>query len=268
MINIIQSILKTVGTNEEKTNILRELLQVLILRIVYNNNYFRNLSFVGGTALRLLYDLRRFSEDLDFSLIKKNGFSAQGLANVLKRELMQYGLAVDVILHKRKAVQTIDIKFRSILQELHLSSISSQKLFIRFEIDTNPPGGWDAQVSMINRVFMFTVTHFDLASMYALKLHACFYRKYTKGRDFYDLIWYFSKNTVPNFVLLNNAIRQTEKKSSPVTRENFKDFLEKNIMKVDFPKAKRDVERFLEDKTDLRLFNRRLMIKQIHMVTQ
>ena len=44
---------------------------------------FNNLAFVGGTALRVLYDLRRYSEDLDFSLVKKQGYSFTGFLHKL-----------------------------------------------------------------------------------------------------------------------------------------------------------------------------------------
>jgi hypothetical protein len=104
------------------------------------------------------------------------------------------------------------------------------------------------------------VTHFDLDSLYALKLHACFYRKYTKGRDFYDLIWYLGKKAKPNFALLNNAVKQTEGKDPRITPENFRQFMGSKLAHVDFVKARRDVERFLEDKSELRIFNRQLIL--------
>lgn len=259
--DIIRRVLHAGKTQEEKINALREFLQVLILRIIYDKGYFKNLSFFGGTALRFLYDLRRFSEDLDFSLIEKNRYRFDKLVSDLSRELTNYGLHADITKKDKKTVQNIDIRFKNVLHELNLSPLKSQKIFIRFEIDTNPPKGWTTRVSLINRLYIFTVTHFDLPSLYALKVHACFYRKYTKGRDFYDLIWYLGKGIKPNYLLLNNAIKQTEKTKSVIDEDNFKDFLRRKIKKVDFSAIKRDVERFLEDKSELRLFDKKLMLK-------
>ena len=265
MIDIIHKLLKSERTKEAKLNALREFLQVLILRIIYDKGYFKNLSFVGGTALRLLHDLKRFSEDLDFSLIEKTGYSFKKLTGDISAELINYGLQADIMAQDSKTVQNIDIRFKSILHRLHLSPLKSQRIFIRCEIDSNPPEGWVTQVSLINRVYIFTVTHFDLPSLYALKLHACFYRKYTKGRDFYDLIWYLGKKITPNYLLLNNAIRQTEKDDPRITvgENNYRHFLHQKIAQIDFQKVKRDVERFLEDKSELRLFDKTTILSLV-----
>lgn len=261
--DIIRKVVQAGATNEEKVNQVREFLQVLLLRIVFDRGYFKNLSFIGGTALRLLYDLRRFSEDLDFSLINSRHYQFKRFVRDLFRSLEQYALPADVTTKDQTAVQRIDVRFKNILQELGLSAIKSQKIFIRLEIDSNPPAGWTSQVSLINRVYVFTVTHFDLASMYALKVHACFYRTYIKGRDFYDLIWYLGKKIEPNYDLLNNAIMQTEHIRSNINKNTFTPFLRHKIKNIDFKTIRKDVERFLEDKSELRLFDQELMLSII-----
>lgn len=260
MEDIIRNLLSKCRTAEEKTNHLREFLQIVILRELSDKGYFKNLSFVGGTALRFLFGLRRFSEDLDFSLFMKKGYEFNKLCLDLQRSLTNYGFDIEVKKKDQKTVQSMDIKFKNLLYALGLSSIRTHKLYIRLEIDTHPPHGWKTQISVINRTFIFTVTHFDLTSLYALKLHACFYRKYTKGRDFYDMIWYLGKKLEPNYVLLNNAVKQTQGKNPHINADKFKDFLADKLADVDFPKIRKDVERFLEDKTELRLFNRKLIL--------
>ena len=99
--------------------------------------------------------------------------------------------------------------------------------------------------------------------MYATKLHACFYRKYTKGRDFYDFIWYMSKKTQPNYKLLNNAIKQTEGKNIGINEKNFQNFLLEHIQKIDFKTAKKDIERFLEDRTEIKLLDYQIIHEAI-----
>lgn len=260
MEDIVRNLLSKEATLEAKTNRLREFLQVLILHELYGLGYFKNLSFVGGTALRLLYDLRRFSEDLDFSLFNRTGYNFTKLSAGVQRRLVYHGFEVDFQSNDLKTVQNINIRFKKLPFTYGLSRIKSQKLYIRLEIDTNPPRGWQTKVSAINRMFIFTVTHFDLESLFALKLHACFYRKYTKGRDFYDLIWYLSKKVKPNFVLLNNAVKQTERKNPAITQGKFRDFLANELRRIDFTKARKDVERFLEDKNELELFDHKLIL--------
>ena len=153
------------------------------------------------------------------------------------------------------------LKFIGLPNELNISSIKGQKLSIKLEIDTNPPKGWNTLLTPVNKSFVFAVRHFDMPSLYSTKLHACFYRKYTKGRDFYDLIWYLGKKTVPNFTLLNNAVKQTEGKNPDIDKNNFNEFLGKNIKKVDFSAVKKDVERFLEDKSELKLLGKDVILQ-------
>lgn len=261
MIEVIKEQLTKDMSREEKLNRAREFLQILILKILHDKQYFHNLAFVGGTALRVLFDVRRFSEDLDFCLTDKKDFSFSLLNNQLEKELRLFGLKVESKTKEEKTVQNSLFKFSELLKELELSPLQSQKLSIKLEIDSKPPSGWALTNTLVNKTYIFNIVHFDLPSMFASKLHACFFRKFTKGRDFYDFLWYTGKKTRPNFVLLNNAIKQTEGIDMRIQEGNFKDFLLKQIEKIDFAAAKKDVERFVEDKTELALFDK-TQIKQ------
>ncbi|MFQ6084497.1 MAG: nucleotidyl transferase AbiEii/AbiGii toxin family protein [Candidatus Aminicenantia bacterium] len=261
MIDILEKELENFKSREEKFNHLRELLQILILKIIFDTGFFKNIVFTGGTALRILYDLRRFSEDLDFSLVNKKGYSLDKFSITLKTKLTQYNIEPEVKVKEKKVVQELSIKFKKILYDLGISHLSGQSLLIKIEIDTQPPRGGNIEISLVNKLFMFTITHFDLASLYATKLHACFFRRYTKGRDFYDLLWYLTKGIEPNYMLLNNTIKQTHKgESLRINRDNFYQFLLEKISRVDFAKIKRDVERFLVNKNEVRLLDKEKFI--------
>ena len=212
MLDLIKKNISDIATREVKIHITREFLQLLILKIIYDKNYFKNLAFVGGTALRFLYGLRRFSEDLDFSLISEKGYKFDIFLKKVAYDLEKAGFSIDIKKNALGSIQLAMLKFNELLYLLGLSNQKGQKLSIRIEVDSNPPRGWNTELSLVSKHFVFTVTHFDIPSLYATKLHACFFRKYTKGRDFYDLIWYLGKNLNPNFELLNNAIEQTEHK--------------------------------------------------------
>lgn len=259
MLDIIKAHLNEGMSREEKIHHVREDLQVIILKILYDLGMFRHLAFVGGTALRILFGLRRFSEDLDFSLIRKKDYNFNKFSTAIEYQLKKYGLSVDVKKSDLKIVQRVMFRFKNILVSLRLSNMREQKLSIGLEIDARPPEGWETDISLLSKVFVFTVTHYDLPSLYATKLHACFFRKYVKGRDFYDLVWYLGKKIFPNLVLLNNAIAQTEAKKVVVTEDNFAEFLLEKMGKVDFVKVRKDVERFLVDKEELKLLNKELI---------
>lgn len=256
MIDILQNQLRNHKDREQKINIAREYLQLLILKIIYDHGLFRGMAFGGGTALRIIHKIRRFSEDLDFSTIDPKHYNGKTLAKTLEGNIKNYGFSANMHFKENRTAHSLLIRFADILFPLKLSPLKNQKIMIKVDIDTNPPLGFQTQLTLINEMtFIFTATHFDLPSLYATKLHACFYRKYVKGRDFYDLIWYLGKSIAPNFVVLNNAIEQTEKRNPKIEQGNFKEFLNVNLEKIDFRKARQDVERFLIDKSELRLFD-------------
>jgi predicted nucleotidyltransferase component of viral defense system len=234
-----------------------------VLKIFFTHRSFDNLAFVGGTALRILFDLRRYSEDLNFCLIKKSRYNFELFSEKLGMELEKAGLRNEVSGKKHAAVYSMEIKFLELLQRLELAEVAGQKLKIKVEIDTNPAKGWDVTVHPITRGMVLAVKHYDLPSLFATKLHACFFRPYVKGRDFYDLVWYLGKKIQPNFRLLNNAIQQTEKIKSRIDEKNFRDFMRERLAEIDFKNVRRDVERFLEDKSELQLLDKQLILKMI-----
>lgn len=239
----------------EKLNRTREFLQVMALKNLSDRNVFENIAFVGGTALRILYDIRRFSEDLDFSLVSAKGYDFKEINSGLVRYFKLNNLEVEAKPKVENTVHSTFLKFPSVLKELGLGA-EAQKLSIKLEVDSNPPKGWKLADTTLNKTYIFSVRHFDLPSMLATKIHACFFRKYTKGRDFYDLVWYMGRKVSPNIELLNNAIRQTEGKKMGITKATLKDFMLGRLDKVDFTAAVKDVQRFIVDESELRVITK------------
>lgn len=251
------------GNNRDKYNYLREYLQLLILKILDEKGYFRNIAFVGGTALRILYDLNRFSEDLDFSLINKENYFFANIMKALKQELEKQNLTVSIAAKDHKTVASAFIKFDNLLFELGLSAHKSQKLSVKFDIDQNPPEGYNCEFNMINKEFLIGINQYDLPSLYAGKLHALLCRTYTKGRDYYDLLWYLARKTEPNYLLLENAIWQTEHKKMDLNKNKLKELLIERIGQTDFKKVSNDVEPFLADAKELRHFDKNVFLSLI-----
>jgi len=256
MIEVLRQQFKDEMSAEDKVNRVREFLQMIALKAMCEKDYFGKVAFTGGTALRVLYGLKRFSEDLDFSLVSKSGYDFKRLNKEVMREFKLNGLHADSKPKAEKTVHSMMIKFPGLLNELGLSAFKEQNLSVKFEVDTNPPKGGKLENTVINKAFILNITHFDLPSLLATKLHACFFRKYTKGRDFYDLLWYAGKGVKPNLPLLNNAIEQTQGRSPGITKDDLRAFIVDRIEKVDFEAAKKDVERFLEDKSELKFFKK------------
>jgi len=263
MIEMIQQRFRQDMAANERLNITREFLQILCLKAMSDKNLFDQLAFVGGTSLRIVFGLKRFSEDLDFSLLERSDLQIGRLEEQLHHAFSLYGLKLETWVKSEGNVQSIMMKFPGLLKELGLSDLERQKLSIKVEIDLNPPQGWQIAHSIVYDVYMFSVTHYDLSSSFATKLHACLYRRYTKGRDLYDFIWYLGRKTLPNFALLNNAILQTQGTNPNINAENLKPFLLEYVRKIDMEKARRDASPFLREPSELRLFDQDILVDAI-----
>lgn len=255
MIEVIRQRFKEGMSLNEKLNLTREFLQIVCLKILSDKKYFDRLAFIGGTSLRVLFDLKRFSEDLDFSIHEAKGFDIERMNGDLQKSFRLYGLPYEAKIKADGNVRNVTMKFAGLLKELGISAMPEQKLSVKAEVDVRPPEGWKLADTIVNKTYLFSVTHYDLPSLYAGKLHACFFRKFAKGRDFYDFVWYLGRKTKPNFVLLNNSILQTEGKGPGLDEKNFKGFLLESVRKVDFKALRKDVERFLEDKNEAGALN-------------
>jgi len=268
MIEILTEKLKAFHNKEDQFNYLREYLQLLILRIMDERGFFRNLSFVGGTALRILFDLNRFSEDLDFCLVEKTQYDFAKFMEIIQKELRLENLSVEIKFKDKKNVASAFIKFNDLLYQLGLFPHKEKKLMVKFEVDQNPPNNFNTQISLVNKEFLLSINHFDLPSLFSGKLHALFCRKYTKGRDLYDFIWYLSKKIKPNFPLLNASFKQTENINPHFNEETLILVLKEKVEAIDFFRVKEDVAPFIIDQKELRFFDKDLLLSFIEQYKQ
>ena len=246
----------------QKRNVLREYVQAHVLLSLQSERAFERLAFVGGTALRFLYGLRRHSEDLDFTLERPKGYRFSRLLERIESDLAKAGF--DVTLHPREVepIHTAFIRLPGLLYEAELSLHRTEKASIKIEIDTNPPQGARLETTVIDRHFLIALLHHDLPSLMAGKLHALLSRPYTKGRDLYDLLWYLSRPepTIPNLVLLKNALAQTEWQGTAVTLENWSSVIEDKLRELDFREVAEDVGPFLESPEERALLTRETLL--------
>ena len=206
------SLLKDLADPAGKLNLLREYVQSQSLRSLHESEAFVNLAFVGGTALRFMYNLPRFSEELDFALENADGYEPEAWLKKLKSDLAFAGFDVSVKWNDRSTVHKAWIKIGQLLHDAGLDAMKDQKLSIKLEIDTRPPAGARSERTLITRHAMLSIRHYDLPSLMAGKIHALLTRKYAKGRDWYDLLWYLGKRppVMPNREQLQNALHQTQ----------------------------------------------------------
>jgi hypothetical protein len=190
----------------KKKNVLREYLQAFALRSLHESEAFRSMAFVGGTALRFLSNLPRYSEDLYFSLVEPGGYDPVDWLRKLKSDLALAGFDASVTFNARRTVNAAWVRVAGLLRQAGLTASSEPKLSIKLEIDTRPPEGAVLARTIIRRHLTFVVCHHDESSLMAGKLHALWTRPYPKGRDWFDLVWYLARRppVAPNIALLQN----------------------------------------------------------------
>jgi len=260
-----QLIEKTQDTNLARC-IVREYLQARTLEFLQENGAFVDWAFVGGTALRFLYSLPRFSEDLNFSITEsgtEDNFT-EHMKKVKKRFLAE-DYEVTIKAKTNKTVRSAFIKFPGLLYELELSPLSSEVISIKAEIDSNPPVGAKVKTSIIRKHCLLNLQHYDKSSLLAGKLHALSSRKYTKGRDVYDLMWYLSDRTwpEPNILLLNNALKQTAWSGPELTEDNWRQQIAIRVSEFDWKKVLADVKPFIEKQSDLQMLTLQNLVKSL-----
>ncbi len=225
----------------QEKNILLEYLQTQILKALSLSSYLDKLSFLGGTCLRFAHNIDRFSEDLNFDLIKKKDFDLEELTEEIKRKLELQGFVIDTRVKKTEKIYIVFFKFRNVLKEFGFDANKDQKILIKFEIDFNPFKGIKTELKFadsFNERFPMLVN--SLETLFAQKILAIVFRPYQKGRDFYDLVWFLSQREIePNYKILK------EKGIEVGNREELIEFLKEKAKESDLKQAVRDVEKFL-----------------------
>lgn len=250
------------GTNE-KLNAMREYLQAYILSFMYEGGVFRHAAFVGGTALRFLHGLPRFSEDLDFSQAGKEKVKFGVLIGKIMRELELAGYNATALVEEEKTVNNAFVRFEGLMHEAGISPLKKQKFSVKIEIDTDPPAGAVLEEQLVSKYFPINFLTHDAASLFSGKVHAILSRKYTKGRDLFDLGWYLLtwKGIEPNFTQLKNALAQSGWQGPVLSRVNWREVVSETVAKADWKKVRSDVEPFLERSRDIEALSQQNVLK-------
>ena len=241
-----------------RRNMMREFLQARILLALQDSGAFANWAFVGGTALRFLFHLPRYSEDMDFSLAHGGGDAAfDSHMMTVRRVLSEETYDIDVKVRTHTTVAAAQLRFRGLLHETGISPHRDEVFMVKVEIDTNPPAGAVTDTKTVRRFVLLNLHHYDRASLLAGKLHAVLTRKYAKGRDLYDLAWYLADDSWPgpNLVQLNNALAQTGWDGENVTTANWRQLVARKLDSLNWEVARMDVAPFLERKQDIDLIS-------------
>jgi predicted nucleotidyltransferase component of viral defense system len=255
---------------EEVLSAMREIMQEIVLAGLSRTDFFDKAAFYGGTALRIFYGLDRFSEDLDFSLLKSDlSFSLEPYFLAIIDEFRAQGISVRLQEKDKKLKSSIEsafLKSETIWTELILEDIvkqagikSNKSIKIKIEVDRNPPLHFETEEKLLHRPFSFYVNCFAPSSLFAGKMHALLFRKWknrVKGRDWYDMEWYIRKGiplNIPHF--LQRAKETDNWKEETITSNQILELLREKIQSVKMENIKADVIRFIPDETKIEIWS-------------
>lgn len=250
---------------------LREIMQEVALAGLSRTDFFEKAAFYGGTALRIFYGLDRFSEDLDFSLLKVDpDFSLEPYFDAILIEFESIGMKVSIREKEKKERTNIDsafLKSETEWKELILEDIVKQSgikptnrtIKIKIEVDRNPPLGFNTEMKLLTRPFSFYVKCFDKPSLFAGKMHALLFRKWknrVKGRDWYDLEWYIKKGIPLDLKHFTARAKDTgDWTKDQITTDDVHSLLSAKFKAVSFDNVRDDVVPFIKNVEQLNIWN-------------
>jgi predicted nucleotidyltransferase component of viral defense system len=257
---------------DDSVRALREIIQEVALLGLWRAKFFEHAAFYGGSALRILYGLDRFSEDLDFSLlVPSDDFNLGRFTASLEEELLAFGFNVRVDLVDKAVKTAVQSAFLKVNTRSELLVIESgeeiasrlpagQALKIKLEVDTDPPSGFSTHTRYLLQPIPFAVRCYTLPDLFAGKMHALLFRRWknrVKGRDWYDFVWYAANHPQLNLAHLEHRMRQTGhwKGALPFSAPAFADLLNSAIDRLDVDQAIRDVAPFVKDRQVLAVWS-------------
>jgi predicted nucleotidyltransferase component of viral defense system len=274
LIDAIQQMLDRYAcrTRDDYVSALREILQQIALLGLWRSKFFEHTAFYGGTALRVLYGLDRYSEDLDFSLLKPaKTFSLGPYGDALRRELSSFGFDVSFEVRRKareSAIESAFLKANTLQQlivvkagaDLTRQMHAEEVLKIKLEVDTDPPGGFETESRTVLLPMPFVVRVYSLPDLFAGKMHALLCRKWktrVKGRDWYDLVWYLGHHPRLRLSHLESRMRQSGDwtDAAPLDRIALLDRIHTAIRQLNVTQAREETDRFVREKSSLELWS-------------
>jgi predicted nucleotidyltransferase component of viral defense system len=270
MNEIVQAMIKKYSPTSpmEYERALREVLQEIALVGLWRGKFFEQAAFYGGTALRILYGLDRFSEDLDFTLLKANQhFSWESYTKNIVDELYSYGFEVECVEKKKSVDSAIKSAFlkantmESLLKigvvESTLRGTHSETLLrIKIEIDTHPTPGFYVENHFMKAPIPVSISAVAEPDLFACKMHAALYRAWkqrVKGRDWYDIVWFIRRETPLSLRYLTKCMQNNKELevNEELTPSRLTDIFLRRLKTLNIEEAKADVRPFLRDATQL-----------------
>lgn len=241
-----------------------EVMQQIVLGGLQRGGFFQKAAFYGGTCLRIFHGLRRFSEDMDFTLLEKNpDFRLEDYFQAIIDECLLVGRTVTIVKKEKRNFGKVESAFLKDNTDVYDLSFQTEKsLKIKIEVDTLPPLGFSTEQKMLDRPRAFMTRCVTLPDLYAGKLHALTFRVWknrVKGRDWYDFLWYVANNVPLDFDHLQKRI--AEFNGVTLSRDAFLHLLRERLTTTDMNLVKADVLPYVVDPYEIEAWSNDIFLQ-------
>lgn len=259
-------------TTDERLNATHEVMQQITLAGLYRGGFFNEAAFYGGTCLRIFHGSQRFSEDMDFSLLRPDKeFNLENYFSPIIEEFKALGRNV-IINKKVKKIQT-DMESAFLKDDTaiyNLKFITDRSVKIKIEVDTNPPMEFSTEHKLLLLPFSFMTRCYTLSDLYAGKMHAFLFRTWKnriKGRDWYDFEWYVRNNVILNLNHFNQRAIQSEKPGQEeLSKSHLIALLKEKIKQTNMNNVKADVGPFIQNQESLSIWSTDYFIQLVDLI--
>ena len=239
-----------IANTQDRQNAIYEVMQQITLAGLYRGGFFEKAAFYGGTCLRIFHHLKRFSEDMDFSLTEKNqSFHLEDYFPAIREEFKMLGK--DIVITKKEKARFSKVESAFLKEDTSAYDIAfstEKNIKIKIEVDTSPPMRFATEERLLLYPYSFMTRCFVLPDLYAGKMHALTFRTWknrVKGRDWYDFEWYVRNGVKLNFEHLRERIKEFN--SLNMTKQEFMECLKERLATTDINKVKQDVKPYIKD---------------------
>lgn len=256
-------------TDQAKRNAIFEVNQQVILSGLYNGGFFDKAAFYGGTCLRIFHGLQRFSEDMDFSLIKPDKeFDFTQYFQPVIDEFAAIGRQVEIRKKDKRNFGKVESAFLKDNTDVYDISFQTEKsVKIKIEVDTNPPLLFSTEQKLLLEPRSFMTRCFTLPDLFAGKMHALVYRSWknrVKGRDWYDFEWYVRNHVALDFAHLQERIKEFN--GCEKSEEEFLADLKQRLSSADINQVKSDVLPFIKNTKELEIWSNEYFLQLMDMI--
>ncbi len=271
-------------TKDDFRNALQEIIQEITLEGLARAKFFEKGAFYGGTCLRILYQLDRFSEDLDFSLLEPDPhFKLEPYLKSVELHIQSYGF--DISIQKKEkthqsAVLSAFLKGNTLEKVIRIGLNAQERqrihvdenIKIKIEIDTDPPPGFKTEMTEMHLPGLYYVKSYALSDLFAGKMSALLAREWkgrVKGRDWYDLVWYVARKIPLHLSHLEARLKQTGyiEKDLHLTPEIFSQLYTQRMKALDIAAAKADVIHFIRNPNVLETWSTAYFLDLLSKIT-